>query len=323
MTDEKKGMLAAGIAYSIFGTTYLFSKIALGIAEPAILLCVRFAVTFAVLNGMVLTGAGKINFKGKRLFGPLVLGLLQPVLYFLLENYGLKYTTTSFSGILSSSSPILSAILGAILLRERPTGRQWLCVCVSIAGVLMVSLGATDGVNTTIGCLCLLGAFFCGSLYSVLVRKLSREFTSFEMTYLMFAVGCTFFLIYPLIRYGTDAFSMLSAALSRWEFVGSAVYLGAFASVGAYLLVNYSLTRLPVTRSAIFNTFSTLISVLSGVVILHDPFTWTSGAAFLLILLGVWGVNRFAAQPTDENPQQSICQNHTSEKPNYLDRNLS
>ena len=293
MTEDKKGMLAAGLAYCIFGTTYLFSKIALGITEPAILLCVRFTITFAVLNLLVLTRAAKVNFRGKKVWGPLVLGLLQPVLYFLLENYGLKYTTASFSGILSSSSPILSAIMGAILLRERPTGKQWLCVCVSIAGVLIVSLGSTGGVNTVTGCLCLLGAFFCGSLYTILVRRLSKAFTSFEMTYLMFAVGFSFFLVFPFFQYGGDAVNMLTSALSQWQFVISAVYLGAFASVGAYLLVNYSLARLPVTRSAIFNTFSTVVSVLSGVIILREPFTWISALAFTLILLGVWGVNRF------------------------------
>ena len=41
MTEERKEMLAAGIAYSIFGLSYLFSKMALGVAEPLILLCVR------------------------------------------------------------------------------------------------------------------------------------------------------------------------------------------------------------------------------------------------------------------------------------------
>lgn len=70
MTEEKKGMLAAGLAYCIFGTTYLFSKIALGITEPAILLCVRFTITFAVLNLLVLTRAAKVNFRGKKVWGP-------------------------------------------------------------------------------------------------------------------------------------------------------------------------------------------------------------------------------------------------------------
>ena len=53
MTKEKKGMLAATIAYSIFGLSYLFSKMALGVTEPMILLAVRFSVTFVILNLLV------------------------------------------------------------------------------------------------------------------------------------------------------------------------------------------------------------------------------------------------------------------------------
>ena len=43
MNNEKKGMLAAGIAYAIFGVSYLFSKMALEVAEPVTLLCCRFS----------------------------------------------------------------------------------------------------------------------------------------------------------------------------------------------------------------------------------------------------------------------------------------
>ena len=63
-----------------------------------------------------------------------MLGVLQPVMYFVFENYGLKYTTTSFTGIVSSVSPIFTAILGAIMLKERPNMKQWACIGISIVG---------------------------------------------------------------------------------------------------------------------------------------------------------------------------------------------
>ena len=161
---EKKAMLAALIAYSIFGLSYLFSKMALAVTEPLILLTVRFTVTVLILNLMVLLRVKKLTLAGKNLIGPILVGILQPVLYFLLENYGLKYTTTSFTGIISSVNPIFTALLGVLLLRERPTVKQWLCISLSIVGVLMVSIGTTGGENTWTGCLCLLGAYLVGSL---------------------------------------------------------------------------------------------------------------------------------------------------------------
>lgn len=296
MTKEKKGMLAATVAYSIFGLSYLFSKMALGVTEPMILLAVRFSVTFVVLNLLVGCKIMKLNLKGKKLLGPILLGILQPVLYFVFENYGLKYTTTSFTGIVSSISPIFTAILGVVFLREKPTWKQWGCIVVSIIGVMMVSLGSSGGENTLAGCICLLTAYFLGGFYSILVRKLSKDFSSFELTYIMFTVGFVFFAIMAFVTYGGDTIPMLAVAVGNWKFIIACLYLGVAASIGAYMLANYSLATLPVSRATIFNSFSTIVSVLSGVVLMGDPFTVVSGIAFLMIMGGVFGVNRFAKQ---------------------------
>ena len=294
MNNEKKGMLAAGVAYAIFGVSYLFSKMAMNHAEPVTLLCCRFFVTVVLLNALVLGRVMKLNLKGKSLLGPMLLGLFQPILYFVLENYGLKYTTTSFTGMVSSVSPVFAAILGAVVLREKPNLRQWLCIAVSISGVMLVSLGTNSGENTLTGCLCLLGAYFCGAYYSILVRRLSKDYSSFELTYVMFMEGFAFFAVLALIQNGADTGRVIMNALSHGEFIVSVLFLGGVVSIGAFLLVNYSLARIPVARSAIFNCMSTLFSVSSGVIIMKDPFTWVSAAAFALMMLGMWGVNRFA-----------------------------
>lgn len=296
LTDEKKGMLAAGVAYSIFGLSYLFSKMALNVTEPMILLLVRFTVTFVILNLLVVFRVMKLNLKGKKLIGPILLGILQPVLYFVFENYGLKFTTTAFTGIVSSISPVFTAILGVFILKEKPSLKQWLCIGLSITGVLLVSIGSSDGVNTWYGCLCLLAAYLIGSFYSILVRKLSKEFSAFELTYIMFAVSFVFFVILAFAQYGGETVPMLSTAVADWKFMIACLYLGGASSVGAYMLANYSLARLPVSRATIFSSFSTLVSVVSGVIIMHDPFSIVSAISFILIMVGVWGVNRFAAK---------------------------
>ncbi len=293
MNNEQKGMLAASVAYIIFGFSYLFSKMALDFAEPMILLASRFTVTLLVLNLLVLTRVLKLNLRGKNLAGPILIGILQPVLYFIFENYGLKYTTTSFTGMISAISPIFTAVLGALLLRERPNGKQWAGILVSIAGVMMVSLGGTGGQNTPFGCLCLLLAYFLGSFYSLMVRRFSRTFSAFELTYVMFTVGFVFFAALAFVQYGGDTLSMAGDALGHGEFVAAILYLGAGASVGAYMLANYSLAKLPVARSTIFGNLSTVVSVAAGVVLMGDEFTWVSAAAFALIMAGIWAVNKF------------------------------
>ena len=299
MNTEKKGMLAAAVAYSIFGFSYLFAKMALNVegVEPMILLCSRSAVSFIVLNLLVFTKVFKINFRDKKMWPAIVLGLLQPLLFSTLENYGVKYSTTSFTGLIASISPVFSAILGVFLLREKPNWKQWVCIILSISGVLMVSLGGgNDGQNTVIGCVCLIVAYLVAALYSILSRKLSEGFSSVELTYVMFTVGFFGFTAMTFATYRGETIPMLMNAWSHDTFVIASLYLGILSAIVAYILINYAVANLPVSRATIFSSFTTIISVLSGVIIMKDPFTWASAVAFVLILFGVFGVNQFVTK---------------------------
>jgi len=293
LSDDVRGMMAASAAYIIFGLSFLFSKMALSLTDPMLLLPSRFTVTLLTLNLLVLTGICKIHLRGKKLLLPVLVGILQPCLYFVLENYGLAYTTTSFTGMLSSVSPIFTAVLGALILREIPNKKQWACIVLSIIGVLMVSVGGSGGENTLAGCLCLIGAYFLGAFYSLLIRYCSSQFTPFELTYVMFTVGFVFFAVGAFVTHGAEALPTVAGLFTDWHFVLPVLYLGIGASVIAYFLANYSLAKLPVARSTIFGNLSTVVSVAAGVLIMKDPFTWVSALAFALILCGIAGVNYF------------------------------
>ncbi len=296
MNEERRAMGAATISFSLFGFSFLFSKMALNLTEPAILLFARFFITFLALNVMLVLRMGKLSLKGKSILPALFLGVIQPVLYFVLENYGLKYTTASFTGMFAASIPMFSVLLGALFLRERPTGWQWFFLFLSIAGVTMISVGGSGGQNTPLGVMCLLLAYLMGAVYMLLSRRFSRMYTAFEMTYLMFLVGFLFFSGMALVQYRNEAIPMLMDALGHGQFVASALYLGLGSSVGAFMLANYALARLPVARATVFGNLSSIVSVLAGIVFLGDPFGPIHAAAFVLILVGVWGVNRHGAR---------------------------
>jgi drug/metabolite transporter (DMT)-like permease len=157
---------------------------------------------------------------------------------------------------------------------------------------MMVSVGGSDGSNTLLGAACLVAAYLTGAVYTLLVRRLSREFTAFELTYMMFMVGFVFFTGWAFSQYRGQTLPMLAVALSHGRFVASALYLGVAASVFAYLLANYSIGKLPVARAMIFGNISTVVSVIAGVAFMGDRFGTLQAVAFVLILAGVWGVNR-------------------------------
>ena len=94
MSTRTKAILAVICGNTIFGFSFIFSKMALQITVPSVLIAVRFLAAFVVLNLIVLIGRPRVEFslKGKPLRYVLLLALFQPILYFLCESYGIVYT---------------------------------------------------------------------------------------------------------------------------------------------------------------------------------------------------------------------------------------
>lgn len=95
MKTRTKALWAVIIGNSIFGFSFLFSKIALELTIPSVMLAVRFLSAFLVLNLVVVIGKAtkKIDFKlrGKPLKYVLLLALFQPVIYFVAGNRSSSY----------------------------------------------------------------------------------------------------------------------------------------------------------------------------------------------------------------------------------------
>lgn len=179
----------AAFTYFIWGFTFLASRIAQDYGTPFVLLFWRFALAFLLLNLLRLTRRFPVRFRSRKLWPVLLAGLFEPVLYFPCEQYGLKLTSTSFSGVMVALIPLCSLVYGAVFLHEKATWRQVVFSVLSVAGVIV----------------------------------------------------------------------------------------------------------LPVARTAALINFSTVVSVLAGVLLLHEPFGWVSAVASAAILVGIWGVQRFAA----------------------------
>ena len=84
-----RATLAALCGNAIFGFSFMFSRLALNVASPFVMLMYRFGVAFGVLSLVALWAAGSgrqdwLRFQLHwRKIGPLVArGLVQPVVYF-------------------------------------------------------------------------------------------------------------------------------------------------------------------------------------------------------------------------------------------------
>ncbi len=288
-----KGSLAALLANIIFGFSFLFSKIALNYAHPLIILAVRFTVAFAVLNLLWLFKIVKLDLGGKPKKRIILMALAQPLLYFIFELYGIENTSSAISGVIISLVPVAVIILSTLFLREKPTLSQILFSALSLASITAISILSNDGAeNKLIGILLLLGAAICAAVFNILSRSESTRYSPFERTYIMFLVGTVGFNLIALISLGSGYFNELSHAAVSLPFWCSIGYLSVVSSIAAFMLYNYSTTVISTVRSASFSNIITVVSVLAGIFILGEVLSLPQLICCVLIVIGVFGVNR-------------------------------
>lgn len=183
LTMEKnktsKAMAAAFLANVIFGFSFIFSKMGLSAATPSILLAYRFVTALLVMTVLILTKTVEFDIKGKNIMPLLLIGLFQPVIYFICESYGLMYTTATFSAVMIALVPIASLLFGSVFLREIPSVMQVIFSLISISGVVLMALQeSSEGSVKLIGIFLLIGAIASAVGFNVTSRKYSSQFSA-------------------------------------------------------------------------------------------------------------------------------------------------
>jgi len=298
MNKNKAALIAVILGNSIFGFSFLFSKLALELTIPAVLIAVRFTVAFIVLNLIVLVGRQiknkqgeplvKFSLRSKPLKNILLLALFQPVIYFIAENYGIVYTSSAFAGIIIAVIPIVGVILDVIIMHTRVSPRGIVCAVASVGGVVLTTVGAKDMTSSVKGVFFLLIAVLGGSFFYVFSKKSAEDYSPLERTYVMFAVGSVFYVILALISTIKDFRSLVLEPLSQPVFWVSILYLSVVSSVAAFLLLNFGSNYVSISKATIFANFTTVISIVAGVVVLKEKFTLFQGIGAAVILLSVY-----------------------------------
>ena len=287
---------AAIISSILFGLSFLFSKIALTVANPLALVAFRFLLAFSVMSALIMFKIFKVNYKNKPIKELILVCLAEPVVYFIFETYGIRETSSSIAGLMLAIIPIAVTILGVYFLKEIPSMKRIMYIVVSVSGVAIIGvMSASDNTSTSLrGILLLLGAVTCAGLFTIISRKASKHFTPIEITYFMMGSGAVFFnLIWITSLIIRGQITTYFEPLSKPEFIIPVLFLGILSSIVAYLLINYTLSKIEASNTSVFANISTIVSVVAGVVILKETFHLYDFIGSALILIGVWGTNRF------------------------------
>jgi drug/metabolite transporter (DMT)-like permease len=197
-----KPYLAAFISSCLFGLSFTFSRSALQHVEPMQMLAFRFILAAVIMNALRAIGVVKVGFRGKDIRPLLILGLIQPVLYFIFETVGIALTSASEASIVVALIPVFTVIFAVLFLKERPTWLQLCFAAVSVSGVILIAaveaLGRASG--NLFGLFILLGAPICAACFTVLSRYLSVRFRPAEITLVMMNLSAVAFTALAIVE---------------------------------------------------------------------------------------------------------------------------
>lgn len=293
---SKKVHLAGILFASIFGFTFMFSKVAMSYVSPIGLIAYRFLIAFLMFEGLRWTKMVTIRFEKKHMKDLFLVALFQPILYFLTETYGLNMTTSGEAGLMIAMIPIFVTLLSSIILKEKPRPIQVLFILLSVSGVLFIQLfKVQDGlVFEGLGYLLLLGAVLSAALFNIASRNASKQLKPYEITYFMMLYGAVIFNAIYLIKLISESrVTDYITNLYHVELIIPILYLGVVASIGGFFLVNFALSQAPAHITSIYSNLSTIVAILAGAILLHERLEFYHLIGSVMIITGVYGTVSF------------------------------
>jgi drug/metabolite transporter (DMT)-like permease len=286
----------AGIAFSaIFGFSFMFSKMIMNTIPPMGLIAYRFLIAYLVFELLRQLKIVKIKLRGRNIVPIMIVAVLQPVLYFIFESFGVNLTTSAEGGLMIALIPIFVTIFGAIMLKEKPLKIQIGFIIISFIGVLIIQLFKTDSEQSSslLGFAFLLISVISAALFNIASRSASKNFKPIETTYFMMLLGAiSFNIIYIIQLIINHDIQSYIGHLSDIDIILPILYLGVIASVLGFFFVNYALSQLPAHVSSIYANISTIVSVLAGYIFLNEPVGIYHIIGGILIITGVYGTTR-------------------------------
>jgi drug/metabolite transporter (DMT)-like permease len=212
-----------------------------------------------------------------------VLGLIGHVLYQLCFIGGLARTSVANSSLMLATTPVIIAVMSAVLGHERIGRAHWFGALVSTAGIyLVVGKGFRLGGPGLIGDLMMFGAVCCWAIYTLGTRPLMERHSPVAVTGLSLALGTVIYvpLVWPYVR-AVDWFRV-----SAWT-LGLSIYSALFALCVAYTIWYVAVRQIGSARTSAYSNLIPVVAMGSAVLFLGEPLEWRKVIGAVAVLAGV------------------------------------
>lgn len=279
-------VLAFFTIYIVWGSTYLFNKIAVTALDPFFMASLRFLVAGVLI--MLISKIIKLDLRvtKKQLINCFISGF-----FFLVYGNGifvwaLVYLDSGFAALLASTQPLFVLILLRLIDRKPMQMQSIIGVCLGVLGMYLLvsqqSITASEG--SLLGIFMILTCVLSWSYGGVFVSKADLPKNFFVTTgYQMLFSGLLLFIM--SLSFGETMISPLN-----WseEVQFSMVMLIVFGSIIAFTAFNYLLKLVSTEKVATSAYVNPIVAMLLGWYFLDEVLTVQSIIASVVLLSGVY-----------------------------------
>jgi drug/metabolite transporter (DMT)-like permease len=290
--DSPRAIAGALFAVIVWGASFVATKVALRTLHPDAVVWLRFTMGVVILGA---AAAAKRQFRlpDRKDWAYLaLLGFLGITFHQWLQSTALVTTQATTTGWIVSTIPVFMALLGWLVLKERLRWLGWAGIFLSAFGVLLVVTRGdlsvlTTGQFGTAGDFLVLVSALNWAVFSVLSRRGLEKYPATLMMFYVMAFGWMFSSVLFFARGGPAQLGPVP-----WDGWAGIAFLGIFCSGLAYIFWYDALQSLPVAQTGAFLYLEPVVTVIVAAVILGEELTLVTLLGGVLILAGVWMVNR-------------------------------
>jgi drug/metabolite transporter (DMT)-like permease len=282
----RRAWIAWSLVCVIWGTTYLFIKIALDTIPPFLLGGIRYVTGGALLAG-ILAGRGQALPPRADWGRFVVLGFFM----LLLGNggvvWGEQYISSGLTAVLIGTSPFwMVGVDGLFPGGSRLSARQWAGLAIGFGGIVLlvwpdIAAGGAGATGVAVGVVAVQIACAGWAIGSAYTRRTVMPGDVLGSAALQMLFGGVL-----MLGVGTAAGEWHDLSLTPRTGVALA-YLTLAGSVVAFAAYSYALRHMPVAIVSLYTYVNPVIAVALGVIVLGEPFGVRMLVAAGVIVLGI------------------------------------
>ncbi len=257
--------ILAILSMLFWGMSFVWTSIVFRYYNPITTIFLRLVISSLILFLVLIIfkKLEKIRRQDIGLF--LISSLFNPFLYFLGENFGLKFTSPTISAVIIATIPVFTPVVAWFTLRERLLPVNIAGILISFAGIIIMLVNPDLSLNADpLGVALLFFAVVAAIGYSVLLKKLSERYSALAIITYQNMLGVLYFLPIFLV-FDLDHFLQVQP---DFTLVSSLIQLSVFASSLAYIFYTIVVRNIGISKTNVFtNTIPVFTAIFSYIFI--------------------------------------------------------